>query len=134
MIDILWMAIAIVWFLIPIAVITWLLSRVQVIKRGYLDKTKGVERALGLLDDFDDRMTKTRARSKENEADILRLERQFRKLSNQVASQAARDGKQEAEVAMLKMADYLQEPDAPENGEPEDARPDLASNIDPAYI
>ena len=123
-------AIGIALFSLPFAVCFWLIIRVHAVKRCYVESIDNLTRGIRLVDDIDDRVSKVRARSKENEVDILRLERQFRKLSTAMASQAARDGRAEAELQMTQIADYIQKPDGPENEAPDAPQPD----IDPAYV
>ena len=102
-------------FLASFALCLWLIGRVMKVKRDYVDQISALTKVISLVSDMDGRVTKIRARSKENELDILRIERSFKRLSTTMASQAARDHAAQADLAMTNFADYIQDPQPAEN-------------------
>lgn len=112
------------WFLMLTAVQFWLISRINVQIRERATEIERLKKGIALVDDMDERVSKVRARSKENEMDVMRLERNLKKLSNTLASQSRRDQEENIDVALTRMADYIQPPSTPANEEPAPVDPE----------
>lgn len=122
--ELLVVGIAMAWFLAMMAVQFWMMGRINAQIRDRASEIERLKKAIALVDDMDDRLSKVRARSKENEGDILRTERHLKRLSNTINSQAAREQAMSTEVALQHMADYIQSPDQTSNEQPAPTNPE----------
>ena len=102
----------------------WMIMRVNAQIRERKNEIDRLKKATSLVDDFDGRTSIIHSRSKENEGDIMRLERNLKKLSNTINAQTNRDRSQEMDVALTNVADYIQRSDVPSNEVPAPANPE----------